>query len=91
MKGIKEYKLKLHNQIRRKIRVLADSCDERYKNEVKAIYDLFVESKREITGYKTIVEDSKIKITAQETATEKVDTIKRKIVNLKENIRKKKK
>ena len=89
MNDIKEYKLKLHNQIRRKIRVLADSCDERYKNEVKAIYDLFVESKREITGYKTIVEDSKIKITAQETATEKVDTIKRKIANLKENIRKK--
>lgn len=89
MNDIKEYKLKLHNQIRRKIRVLADSCDERYKNEVKAIYDLFVESKREITGYKTIVEDSKIKITAQETATEKIDTIKRKIVNLKENIRKK--
>lgn len=89
MNDIKEYKLKLHNQIRRKIKVLADSCDERYKNEVKAIYDLFVESKKEITGYKTIVEDSKIKITAQETATEKVDIIKRKIINLKENIRKK--
>lgn len=88
MKNIMEYKLNLHNKIRRKMKLLVDSCDERYKNEADTIYDLFVESKSEITGSEKITEDNKIMITAKKTAIEKIDTIKRRIVNLKENIRK---
>lgn len=86
MNNKKEYKRILYNEIRRKIRVLVDSCDEKYKNEVDTIYDLFVKSQSVITGSEKIIEDSKIMITAKKNAIEKVNTIKIRIANLKDRI-----